>query len=106
MLTEIENVRQIPDEGIRRWFMDKDMDLILWYEDDTDILAGFQISYDKRSVQRTVTWKKGASENSSSSLTCDGPYNRKRVIRLLEQNGSDLDPEILKFVLHRLKDQT
>lgn len=103
MLTEIENVRQVPDEGIRRWFMDKDMDLILWYEENSDKVVGFQISYDKRSVQRTVTWK--TTEGGRSSLTCDGPYNRNRVIRLVEQNGTDLDRDILNFVLHRLRDK-
>lgn len=105
MLTEIENVRQIPGEGIRRWFMDKDMDLILWYEEDRDDLLGFQISYDKRSVQRTVTWKPAPDGISGSSLTCDGPYNKKRVIRLIEQNGEKIDREILQFILHRLRDQ-
>lgn len=105
MLTEIENVRQIPDEGIRRWFMDKDMDLILWYEEEGAPPLGFQISYDKRSVQRTVTWKSGKRVDSSSALTCDGPYNKKRVIRLVEQNGADLEPEILNFILTRLKNQ-
>lgn len=105
MLTEIENVRQIPGEGVRRWFMDKDMDLILWYEDESENPVGFQISYDKRSVQRTVTWKSAADGVSSSSLTCDGPYNKKRVIRLVEQSGEKIEKEILQFVLHRLKDQ-
>lgn len=103
MLVEIENVRQVPEEGVRRWFMDKDMDLILWY--DKEILMGFQISYDKRSVQRTVTWKSSSEGRKSSSLTCDGPYNKKRVIRLLEQNGSEIDRNLLNFILHQLRDQ-
>jgi len=103
MLTEIKNVRQIPDEGLRRWFIDKDMDLILWYEGEGEGPTGFQIAYDKRSVQRTVTWK--ISESGRSTLTCDGPYNKKRLIRLLEQNGSNLDPEIMKLILASLRDQ-
>lgn len=102
MLTEIENVRQIPDEGLRRWFMDSDMDLILWYEQEQKNPVGFQISYDKRSVQRTVTWKSLSGRDSVSSLTCDGPYNKNRIIRLIKQNGADLDPEILGFVLKHL----
>ncbi|MBB6482165.1 hypothetical protein [Spirochaeta isovalerica] len=103
MLTEIENVRQIPDEGQRRWFIDSDMDLILWYEEDKNKPTGFQISYDKRSVQRTVTWK--SSHAGHSSLTCDGPYNKKRLIRLMEQKGSNLEPEVLKLILGNLRDQ-
>ncbi|MBN2657953.1 MAG: hypothetical protein JXR86_12900 [Spirochaetales bacterium] len=103
-MTEIENVRQIPDEGLRRWFIDKDMDLILWYEDDKADPTGFQISYDKRSVQRTVTWK--STDSGRSTLTCDGPYNRMRLIRLMEQKGTNLEPELLKLILGSLRSHT
>ena len=103
MLVEVKHVRQIPEEGIRRWFMDKDMDLILWYDNDMQKLVGFQISYDKRSVQRTVTWKSADEGRSSSSLTCDGPYNKNRVIRLMEKGGSEMDKELLDFVLQQLR---
>jgi hypothetical protein len=105
VLTEVKDVRQYPEEGSRRWFMDKDMDLILWYQNDNKGLIGFQISYDKRSVQRTVTWKSSDEGRTGSSLTCDGPYNKNRVIRLIEQTGADLDRDILKFVLQQLKNQ-
>lgn len=105
MLEEVKNVRQIPDEGIRRWFMDKDMDLILWYDSNMDKLGGFQISYDKRSVQRTVTWKSSDQGKTGSSLTCDGPYNKKRVIRLLEQNGDHIDSDLLEFILQQLRNK-
>ena len=102
MLVEVKHVRQIPEEGMRRWFMDKDMDVILWYDTESDKLVGFQISYDKRSVQRTVTWKSADEGKSGSSLTCDGPYNKNRVIRLVEKNGADLDKNILDFILQQL----
>ena len=103
-MIEVKGVRQIPEEGFRRWFMDKDMDLILWYdEENSPVPIGFQISYDKRSVQRTVTWKSGEKGRNSSSLTCDGPYNSSRLIRLLEKNGSRLNDHILPFVLEQLR---
>lgn len=104
MLIEVKNVRQIPEEGLRRWFMDKDMDLILWY--DNDKITGFQISYDKTSVQRTVTWKSADEGKTSSSLTCDGPYNKNRVIRLLEKNGGGLDKDLINFILHQLRNKS
>jgi hypothetical protein len=103
VLVEVKDVRQIPDEGIRRWFMDKNMDLILWYDNDSDQIVGFQISYDKRSVQRTVTWKSGDEGKTSSSLTCDGPYNKKRVIRLIENNSGELESDLKDFIVHQLK---
>ncbi len=34
MLIEVKEVRQIEDEGLRRWFTDSYFDLILWYEED------------------------------------------------------------------------
>lgn len=105
MLTEVHDVRQYPEEGIRRWFMDKDIDLILWYKDENKKLIGFQISYDKRSVQRTITWKSSDEGKTGSSLTCDGPYNKKRVTRLLEQTGTEMNREILSFILHQLNDE-
>lgn len=105
MLDEVKNVRQYPQEGFRRWFMDKDMDLILWYESESNIMVGFQVSYDKRSVQRTITWKSSNQGPSDSALTCDGPYNKKRLIRLLEEKGSEMDRDILNFILHQLRDQ-
>ena len=104
MLIEVKNVRQIPEEGLRRWFMNKDMDLILWY--DNDKIIGFQISYDKTSVQRTVTWKSADEGKTSSSLTCDGPYNKNRVIRLLEKNGESLDKDLINFILHQLRNKS
>ena len=105
MLIEVKEVRQIPEEGIRRWFMDKDMDLILWYDDEDVKLIGFQISYDKRSVQRTVTWKSADEGKTSSLLTCDGPYNKNRVMRLLENNGAEMDKEVINFILHQLQNK-
>jgi hypothetical protein len=105
VLVEVKNVRQIPEEGIRRWFMDKDIDLILWYDNESILMKGFQISYDKRSVQRTVTWKSADEGRTSSSLTCDGPYNRNRVIRLLEKSGAELDSKILNFIIHQLQNK-
>jgi len=105
VLVEVKGVRQIPDEGIRRWFMDKDMDLILWYDTESNHLIGFQISYDKRSVQRTVTWKSSNEGRTSSSLTCDGPFNKNRVIRLIEQSGEEMDRELITFIIEQLQNK-
>ena len=55
MLTEIQNVRQIPGEGFRRWFSDNYFDLIVWYDDERK-LVGFQLCYDKDGRERALTW--------------------------------------------------
>lgn len=49
MLVELKDVRQIPNDGFRRWFTDEDFDLIVWYEDDK--ITGFQLCYDKKEME-------------------------------------------------------
>lgn len=59
MLREIEDVRQFPDEGKRRWFADRDMDLIVWYPDNgSSEIIGYQLCYDKQESEHALTWYK------------------------------------------------
>jgi hypothetical protein len=103
MLKEIENVRQVPGEGPRRWFLDEDMDLILWYDDEKK-LEGFQLYYDKRSVQRSITWKiSRVAETQKSIYLMDGPFNKNRVARMFEKACPEMDDKIAKFVRDRLE---
>ena len=57
MLTENKAVRQRPDEGYRRWFTNRDYDLILWFQNDGINLKGFQLCYDKRSSEKAFTFE-------------------------------------------------
>ncbi len=56
MLYEIKNVKQYKNEGLRRWFTDKDFDLIVWYDFDNKNIDGFQLCYDKSNFERALTW--------------------------------------------------
>jgi hypothetical protein len=57
MLHELKNARQVPGEGFRRWFTDADMDLVVWYQDESLAeIIGFQLSYDKTTSQHALTW--------------------------------------------------
>ncbi len=100
MLKEIEGVRQIPEDGPRRWFVDENLDLIVWYTDDHSEITGFQLCYDKKSVQRCLTWQKG--EGGRSTLGSDGRVSIKRVIRLFESVCADLPERERDLVLTRL----
>ena len=63
MLTEIANVKQIHDEGFRRWFTDEQFDLIIWYareSGEVDHITGFQLCYDKVETERALTWRKAS----------------------------------------------
>ncbi len=97
MLVEIKNVRQIPGEDIRRWFVDENTDLIVWYDPAAEIISGFQLCYDKKSVQRCLTWQKSSSAGTSL-LSADGRYSRNRVIRLFDTISEELPEEISALV--------
>lgn len=89
MLGEIEGVRQVPDEGPRRWFSDGDMDLIVWYGPGGEEISGFQLCYDKKSVQRCLTWQRGEG-GGSSSFSADGPFSLKRAARIFAAAAAGL----------------
>ena len=104
MLQEIQNVRQIKGEGLRRWFIGDKLELILWYNDEKK-LEGFQICYDKLSGTRTITWKMVTNSEgiNKSILISDGPYNKTRVRSLVERESEGLDENLRLFILKRLE---
>ena len=104
MLQELKNVKQIEGEGLRRWFVDDDIELILWY-DLTRRLEGFQICYDKMAGTRTITWKKAVTPEgeAKSVLLSDGPYNRSRLLALAERSTRGLDETLRSFIMDRLE---
>lgn len=97
MLVEIENVRQVPGEDHRRWFVDENTDLIVWYDASGDLITGFQLCYDKKSVQRCLTWQKSESDKKSH-LSADGRYSRKRVVRLFDPISQKLPENLSSLV--------
>jgi hypothetical protein len=52
-------VRQIKNDGFRRWFRSINMDLYVWYpqQNEKDIL-GFQLCYKLGNEEKALTWKK------------------------------------------------
>lgn len=102
MLVEIKTVRQIPGEDTRRWFVDENTDLIVWNNDSG--ITGFQLCYDKKSVQRCLTWQK--TESGKSVLSADGRYSRNRVIRIFDTIAAELPEEISSLVKDALTGKT
>jgi len=104
MLQELPNVRQIKGEGLRRWFISDNLELILWYDDEKK-LEGFQICYDKLAGTRTLTWKMINTPDGGhkSILISDGSYNKTRVYSLVEKDSETLDEDLRGFILKRLK---
>ncbi len=115
MLTEVKEVRQIEDEGPRRWFTDSYFDLILWYEEDGDI-EGFQLCYDKTEDERALTWRRESGYSHeriddgetpgrmkmTPVLVPDGTFDVNTIARRFREEAWDLDPLVSEFVYKKL----
>ena len=73
MLKEMSPIRQIANEGRRRWFTSKDCDLIVWLSED-DAVAGFQFCYQKADQEHALSWIPPAGF-SHAKVDCGGGSN-------------------------------
>lgn len=114
MLHEFKRVRQIPNEGFRRWFTDDTYDLYVWYPDSAmRSITGFQLCYEKKGRQKALTWNMGKGfihtaiddgegsplKNLTPILVADGSFAKHEVISGFQRAARLLDPELVKFVL-------
>ena len=112
MLNEIEDTRQIPGEGIRRWFRDEELDLIVWYDDD-GVMQGFQLCYDKSRHERALTWRKPNSyqhhaidagepatggPKMSPVLVADGVVDATRIEKTFSLRSAGVPAELAKRI--------
>lgn len=54
MLHELEHVRQVTGEPLRRWFSGPGMDLIVWHQNEH--ISGFQFCYLRDDKSYALTW--------------------------------------------------
>ena len=114
-LKEVPNLRQIPGMEPRRWFASKNLNLIVWYSQQS--LSGFQLSYFDGSEEKALTWRKdkGYSHNriddgeacvgkpkKTPMLLADGDFDQTRVLALFDAECSGLPAEIAAFVRVRV----
>ena len=118
MLKEIKKVAQKKnDSGHRRWFTDENLDLIVWYTYQNEII-GFQLCYDKKQNEHSITWdnknefnhnrihsgeEAGGKLKQSPILVADGVFPQKRVFDLFLKNCKQLEFEIANFVIKKLQ---
>jgi len=115
MLVELKDVRQIPNEGFRRWFKDEEFDLIIWYEKDT--IVGFQLCYGiKKNNERALTWHKenryihnkiddGESPYANKMtplLVSDGIFEKSEVAENFREKAIKLEYGLVDFVYNKL----
>lgn len=90
MLREIKNVRKIPDEPMRRWFTDEEMDLMVWYSEGE--IISFQLCYNKQSAEKAVSWAVGnelVHESVDSGESRYGHYKATPI--LISHRSYDLE---------------
>lgn len=118
-LSENRSVRQRPEEGFRRWFVNEFFDLIVWYESSEGELIGFQLCYNRHVDERAFTWQRGKQSSHFVSSGADergvpwiatavlhgdaGPVPEEVLERLAAEQG-DLDPDLLQLVTERARD--
>jgi hypothetical protein len=105
MLIEVKNVRQIENDGFRRWFRSINMDLYVWYTNkESEDIQGFQLCYKLGSEEKALTWKKElgfihntiddgevpGSIKETPILVADGVFKPKKPWKIFSPNQKKL----------------
>ncbi len=85
MLEEVKNVRQNSGEPRRRWFKDRALDLIVWYDGDT--IIGFQLCYKSHAGEHALTWEHDAGVSHRLVDDGEGRLQHHKMTPLLLPNG-------------------
>ena len=118
-IRENRSVRQRPDEGFRRWFLNDFFDLIVWYESARSEMTGFQLCYSRHVDEKAFTWQRGKQSSHYVSAGSDerltpwiatailhgdaGAIPEAVLERLVAEQG-DLDDELLQVVVERARE--
>jgi len=117
MLQERTKVEQRPGESRRRWFTDEYFDLIVWFDDQGDIIL-FQLGYDPDGVDGLWEWRRAsglshfqvdtgglrpARHARTPFLVPADPPERKALVDEFAAAATELDEEIRDFVLGMLR---
>lgn len=117
-LRENTGVRQRPDEGYRRWFLNRTFELIVWYDAPGRTVTGFQLCLDRRGVERAFTWtttyasnhfvsepgtERGAGGQPTGILKGAGrPVTEAELDKLIRERG-DLEVGLLDLVVGQIR---
>jgi hypothetical protein len=116
MLREIQNVKEIPGQGARRWFNDEHFDLFVWYDAGGGIL-GFQLCFDKDThAERAITFTEDAGYSldhvAAEASVCDlgspvltraGEFSRQQLIDQLGHRGEVLERSLYEYLREKLE---
>jgi hypothetical protein len=97
MLKEIVPTRQIAGEPRRVWFMDDEMDLIVWFGEKSEII-GFQLCDDKGRDEHALTWRRAQGYSFERVDDGEGHAGHPKMTPILVQDGiPDIDRLSLRF---------
>ena len=116
MLEESEYVRQVKGEPKRRWFSDDYFDLIVWV-DESNIILGFQLCYDKAGDSRVLNWhEQGYSHmgiddgegrvgkpKATPILVSWAAFNKVEMIETFKKACAKIDTQVSTFILEKIK---
>ncbi|MFC1668833.1 hypothetical protein ACFL20_00450 [Spirochaetota bacterium] len=117
MLIEIENAKQVPGEGFRRWFSDDYFELIVWFENDKETITGFQLCYDIYRKERALTWRKDKgylhnkiddgeetplAHKRTPILVKDGLFDKDGIGKKFMESSKNIDDDIIDLVYSKI----
>ncbi len=98
-LSENRGVRQRPEEGFRRWFVNDYFDVIVWYESARGDLTGFQLCYNRGIDERAFTWyrdKRSSHYVSSGGGDPRGATTRRMATAILQGDAGPVPEDVLQ----------
>ena len=115
MLKESLNVSQQKD-GYRRLFSDEYFDLFIWYGEKDHDLIGFQLCYNKKYDEHSLTWNHSSGylhssidtgesspmANRSPILVADGYFDSHLIADKFLDRSLNLDEDITQLVYKKL----
>lgn len=116
MLKENKRVRQIKGEAKRRWFSDEYFDLIVWFDND-DNIVGFQLCYDISHTHRALTWRQetGYSHHrvddgesrpgkikATPILVADGVFEYDKIAAKFKKESRQLEKDMATFIYEKI----
>lgn len=97
-LQEIPEIRQIPDAESRRWFVSRDLDLLVWFSADGEVY-GFQLCGGEGESEGALTWMadRGFLLSRVDDGEGSGAGKPKKTPMLVEGGGTDVAGLAAKF---------
>ena len=117
MLSEVTQTKQNQGEPRRRWFIDPQVDLYVWY-DEAGAVVQFQICYDKGPEEKALNWNAGTGFShrgvddgesgvfrmkSTPILTGSATLDLDAVRRIFAAAAGNLEYDLHEFIMHKLK---